>query len=335
MATKPTFIILLLLLLTCFILDTAFGSVKIPFTQVIQSLIQPLDNTIWENIIWKIRFPKALTAISAGMALAVAGLQMQTLFKNNLASPSALGITSGASLGVAIIVLASGASLNMAQTGLALSSIMVISAILGSVLVMLLVLFISRRTNNPSTLLIIGLMISGLTLSLVGVWQFFSSPEQIQAYLVWTFGSLSATTLEQASLLFVITAMGLVGSLIISKQLNVLLLGDNYAKSLGLNIKILQPQIIILTSVLAGTVTAFCGPIGFVGIAVPHIVRNLFPTINHWTLTPACAIAGAILLLLCDILSQTASNSYTLPINAITSLVGSPIVIWIVLKWKR
>lgn len=320
-----------------FVLNLFLGSVEIPLQEVLKILfLMPSQNDIWENIIWEIRFPRALTAILAGAGLSVGGLQMQTLFSNPLASPSLLGITSGASLGVALVIFASGSSVSFAvinEWSFLGSWLTIFSAMLGSALVLLLVLLISFRIKSNTVVLISGMMIGNLTLSLVGIWQYFSSPEQIQAYMMWTFGSLGGVHGQQLWVLFVAISIGIFGSFLLSKSLNILLLGSNYAQSLGMSVLQIRFWIILSTSLLAGSITAFCGPIGFVGIAVPHISRSLLGTSDHLWLTPASCLVGASLLLFCDLIAKINSQG-ALPINAVTALIGSPIVIWVVLNRK-
>lgn len=333
-----------LLLLTAgmvilFMGNVALGSVQIPITDIISILFSgESENTAWIKIIENIRLPRAFTAILAGSALSVGGLMMQTLFRNPLAGPSVLGITAGASLGVAVVMLTAGTitSIFAIQQLSSMGSWLIIGAAsIGSAAVLFLILLISMRIRDSVTLLIIGLMIGNMTIALVSIWQYFSNPEQIRDYLIWTFGSLGGVTGEQ---LWILTPVVLVGSLIafgLSKSLNGLLLGENYARSMGFSVKRSRLWIIISTSLLAGGVTAFCGPIGFVGVAVPHLTRSLLNTNEHRILVPATLLMGAILMLACDIVAQVPGSSTTLPISAVTSMVGSPVVIWVIIKRKN
>jgi len=319
-----------------FVLDLALGSVKIPLSDVVSILFNSQhDNIAWQKIIEFIRLPKGFTAILAGAALSVGGLQMQTLFRNPLAGPSVLGITAGASLGVAIVMLASGAATNafaIKQLGISGSWLIVLASTLGSAIVLLVILGISMRIKDNIVLLIVGIMVGNVTISLISVWQYFSSPEEIQDYLIWTFGSLGGVIDDQLLLLSIVVIAGLFVSMIASKSLNVMLLGENYARSMGLSTSYLRITVILATSLLAGSVTGFCGPIGFIGIAVPHLTRSLLNTSDHRFLIPSSALMGALLMLVCDIIAQMPGSQTTLPINAVTALVGSPIVIWVIMK---
>lgn len=322
-----------------FVLNIFLGSVQIPFLEIVSVLleVESADPT-WRNIIWEIRFPRAVTAVLAGSALALSGLQMQTLFRNPLAGPSILGITSGASLGVALVILGSGSAIgifSLQNWGVWGTWLLVLFAVLGAVLVMTLVLIIALWVKDNVVLLIIGMMLGNLTSALVGLWQYFSSPEQVQDYLLWTFGSLGGVSLVQLQVLAISVLFGIVVSFSLVKPLNALLLGENYAQSMGLNIIYTRAVIILITSVLAGSVTAFCGLIGFVGIAVPHLCRAWFKTSNHLILIPASILLGAIMMLFCDIIAKLPGTSLTLPINSVTSLIGSPVVIWVIIRSKN
>jgi iron complex transport system permease protein len=330
---------LLLLLLLAFLLDISVGSVKIPLGEIFKVLFSSsTGNNTWEFIINRIRLPKACTAVLAGCALSVGGLQMQTLFRNPLADPSILGITSGAGLGVAAIMLAGGGMATMyaiKDLGLSGSWLIICTACLGAGLVMLVVLALSRRVRDNVMLLIIGIMIGSLTFAITSIWQYFSDPEQIKDYLLWTFGSLGGVTGGQLSILAAVVAAGLIFAFLSSKMLDALLLGENYARSMGLTTSRARVIIVCSTSLLAGSVTAFCGPIGFIGIAVPHIARSVFNTSSHRILIPASCLIGAILLLFCDVIAQLPGSQTGLPINIITSLVGAPVVIALLLRQKN
>lgn len=319
-----------------FSLDVGLGSVKIPPFQVVRVLTGfETENELWTKIIFMIRLPKAISALLAGSALAVAGLQMQTLFHNPLAGPSVLGITAGASFGVALVMLSGGGAASIyaiQQLEIGGSWLIVIASALGAGIVMSLILLMSLRLKDNVSLLIIGIMIGNISISIVSIWQYFSEPEQIQDYLMWTFGSLGGVTTGQLSIFSGVVLLGLTLAFASSKSLNTLLLGENYARSLGLNIKITRFYLILTTSMLAGVVTGFCGPIAFIGIAVPHIARSVLNTSDHRVLIPATLIIGSLLMLGCDIIAQLPGSKYTLPINAITALLGSPIVVWVILK---
>jgi iron complex transport system permease protein len=338
--TRTTMLtISLIVCLLLFLLDLGLGSVSIPPFEVFKTLsgFAP-ENELWEKIIFMIRMPKAVSAILAGTALAVAGLQMQTLFHNPLAGPSVLGVTAGASLGVAIIMLTSGGVASIyaiRQLGIGGSWLIVIASALGAALVMAFILILSIRLKDNVSLLIIGIMVGNITISLVSIWQYFSEPEQIQDYLMWTFGSLGGVTNSQLKIFTIVVLVGIVLTFLNSKSLNTLLLGENYARSLGLNVMQARTIIILTTSLLAGAVTGFCGPIAFIGIAVPHLARTLLGTSDHRVLIPGTLILGAALMLSCDIIAQMPGSQMTLPINAITALLGSPVVVWVIMKRRN
>jgi iron complex transport system permease protein len=327
---------LLLLLLIVFLLDVATGSIRIPVKEVFKILFSAhTENDTWRYIVEQIRIPKALTAVLAGCALSVSGLQMQTLFRNPLADPSVLGITAGASLGVALVMLAGGSITTLytiKELGISGSWLIIGAACLGAAAVMLLVVTISAAIKDNVMMLIIGIMISTITLSVVSIWQYFSAPDLIKEYLLWTFGSLGGVTGNQLYLLSLAVVAGLIISFLTSKLLDALLLGENYARSMGLTVQRARIIIICSTSLLAGSVTAFCGPIGFIGVAVPHMARFLFNTSNHRILIPGCCLIGTVLMLSCDMIAQLPGSQTILPINIITALVGAPVVIWIILR---
>ena len=319
------FILLIIITATLFVADVAYGSVKIPLNELFS------DNEVYSNIIYNFRLPKALTALITGAAISVAGLIMQTLFRNPLAGPYVLGVSSGASLGVAIFILA-GAILPTAfiESGWGL----VISATLGAVLVLMMVLAVSFRVSQAVSLLIVGIMFGQLSGSLVTILQNSSDPDSLKLFVVWTFGSLSAVTWNYMWVMLPIVIIGLAIVFAIQKPLNALLLGENYALGLGVNVVRTRLMIIIAIALLAGATTAFTGPIAFIGMAVPHLVRGLLKTSNHQATIPGSILVGASLLLLCDIVCQLPANGYTLPINAVSALVGAPIIIWIILRKK-
>lgn len=330
---KWAFLLLLLGLLLTGILSLSLGSVHIPPIYVIKHFFSQGDQEVWSNIIQNFRLPKTFTAILAGAALAISGLQMQTLFRNPLAGPFILGISSGAGLGVAIVIflgVALGGYLEM--SGIGRSWLLIAASGLGSFLVLSVVLFASFRIRSGISLLIIGLMFGSAVSAFVSILQYFSQAEKIQAYVIWSFGSLGSLSWTEISILGPIILASLLFSFLLSKPLNALLLGENYAESLGLNLRQARMLIIINTSLLAGSVTAFCGPIAFIGLAVPHITRMVFNTGNHLQLTPLVMLMGGIMLTLFDVIAQLPGMEETLPINAVTSLFGAPFVIWLILK---
>ncbi|PWJ59677.1 iron complex transport system permease protein [Dyadobacter jejuensis] len=332
------FVALTLTLLASFMLDIMLGSVHIPLQEVIQIIFGGEASVqAWQLIVEKIRIPKAITALLAGSALSVSGLQMQTLFRNPLAGPSELGITAGAGLGVAVVMLGGGSAgvYAIRELGLSGSWLVIAMASAGSALVMLLILAIAGRIRDHVVLLIVGLMIGAITLSVVSIWQYYSNPEQLQSYILWTFGSLGGVYGSQLYVLGTIVIVGLLQAFSSSKALNILLLGNNYARTMGLTVG--RSRLIILsgTSILTGSITAFCGPIGFIGIAVPHLTRALLGSSDHRILIPACCLVASILMLVCDILSQLPGHAAVLPINIVTSLLGAPVVIWVIVRHQK
>ncbi len=333
---------LLAALLGVFLLSLALGSVSIPLGDILKILVgEEPQRATWTTIVRDFRLPKALTAALAGAALAVAGLQMQTLFRNPLADPFVLGINAGASLGVALVVLSAGmasaasAVALLAGAGLLQDAGLVLAASVGAALVMGLVLLISRRVESTTTLLILGLMIGYVTSALVSLLMYFSIAERIQAYVAWTFGSFGGVTWSQMRLLAPAVIGGLGIAFVMAKPLNALLLGEGYARSMGLNIRRARRWIILSAALLAGAVTAFCGPIGFLGVAVPHLCRSLLRSADHRSLIPAAAILGATLALLADLIAALPGSQTVLPLNAVTALIGAPVVIWVILRQRR
>ena len=334
-----SFIILLLLLMGMvgvFLLNLTLGSVEIPLSDIVSILLgKELEKNTWTTIILNFRLPKALTATLAGSALAVSGLQMQTLFSNPLAGPFVLGINSGASLGVALVVLTTGAigtSALLGGLGIWENIGSVLAASLGAAVVLGLVLLVSRYVSNSTTLLIVGLMFGYGTSSIVSILLYFSVAERIQSYIIWTFGSFSGVTSSQLPILATVVILGLAIASTMTKSLNALLLGEIYAKSLGIKIQQSRLWIIASASILAGGVTAFCGPISFLGVAVPHLARSLLKTSNHRQLIPVVAMLGAILALFANLVAQLPGSQLVLPLNSVTALLGTPIVTWVILR---
>ncbi|WP_308991215.1 iron ABC transporter permease [Mariniflexile litorale] len=331
-----SFLVLFLILILCFLTNISLGSVYIPLKDVFNSLIgSTTEQETWLHIIQNYRLPKALTAILVGSGLGISGLLMQTLFRNPLAGPFVLGISSGASLGVALVILGSSVFGGVFVTFLISKWSIVIAASLGSFLVLLAVLMVSIKVRDTMAILIIGLMFASITAAIVSVLSYFGSAQQLQQYIFWGFGSLGNLSWDELGVFFIIYSIGMLVCLASVKSLNTLLLGENYAKSLGLNIKRSRLAIIISTSLLAGTITAFTGPIAFIGLAIPHLTRQVFNTSNHKILVPAVFLFGAIVMLICDSIAQVPNSDYTLPINAITSLVGAPVVIWLLVRKRN
>lgn len=326
----------LLLLLVLLMLNISLGSVTIPLKDILASFFNAeVEKETWRYIILDYRLPKAITAVLVGSGLALSGLLMQTLFRNPLAGPYVLGLSSGASLGVAIVILG-GAVFGGVFSTLFLSKFtLVIAASLGSVLVLLAVLATSFRVKDTMALLIIGLMFASLTSAVVSVLSYFSPSESLQKYIFWSFGSLGNLAWQEVFILVIFWLTGVIISIFCIKNLNALLLGEKYAKSLGTNLKQNRILVILATGLLAGSITAFAGPIAFIGLAVPHLVRQVITKSNHLVLFPAVALGGAILMLICDSIAQLPGSNLTLPINAITSLIGAPVVIWLLVRKKK
>ena len=324
------FVVLCALLVVLFVVDLLVGSVSIPLRDIFAALLGGEVTPSTRLIVVDIRLVKAVVAVLAGMALSVSGLQMQTLFRNPLAGPYVLGISSGASLGVALFIL--GMPLLGIATNSAISSLGTAGAAwLGSALILAFVASVSTRIKDIMVILILGMMISSGVSAVVQILQYLSNEEALKSFVIWTMGSLGDVTSKQLGLLLPAVLIGLSVSVAVIKPLNLLLLGEQYARTMGLNVRRSRYLIFLSTTLLAGTVTAFCGPIGFVGLAIPHIARMLFRNADHRVLVPASALCGAVILLCCDIVSKW----LTLPINTITALLGIPIVIWVVIRNKN
>ncbi len=324
-------IILIFLLVLLFFIDLIVGSVEIPLNEIIKLFFtKTSDFPFFEIIFFDIRLPKTITTVLVGSALSVSGLQMQTIFRNPLAGPYILGISSGASLGVAIFVLGSSFFYNNFLFQIIGNLTIIIASLIGSTFVLLLILFVSMRVKNVMTVLIMGIMFGSAASSIISILQYFSSEAMLKSFVIWTMGSLMITK-SQLIILSPIILIALLISLFSSKILNLIMLGENYAKTMGLNVRNSRIIIFFSTVLMAGSVTAFCGPIAFIGIAVPHISRFIFKTANHNTLTIASILIGSIMMLLSDIISQIPENT-NLPINTVTALFGIPVVIFIVIK---
>jgi len=327
------FSLLFIGLIVLFFVNISLGSITIPFKEIYTSLTGGQSSkSTWEYIIINYRLPKAITAVLVGMGLSISGLLMQTLFRNPLAGPYVLGLSSGASLGVAFVIL--GASiLPSFLSGILLSPYgIVLASTLGSTSVLLLVLLVSQRLRDTMAILIVGLMFGSFTSSVVGVLTYFSSAEQLQKFTFWSMGNLGNLSWSSILILTICVFLGLFLSLLSIKPLNALLLGENYAKSMGLNFNKARLIIILATSILAGSITAYAGPIAFIGLAVPHIAKLVFQTSNHTVLFWSTLLFGAAIMLICDVVSQMPGMEITLPINAITSILGAPVVIWLLVR---
>ncbi len=332
MLNKSSYFLLLLCFLFAFLANLSFGSVTIPIEEVFASLWGNSTNSSWSYIITNYRLPKAITAILVGGALSVSGVLMQTLFRNPLAGPFVLGISSGASLGVALVLLSAG-FFSGSFAGLIPSKYsLIIAASCGSFLVLLAVVVVSSKLRDTMAILIIGLMFGSISSAIISVLSYFSPAEKLQQFVFWGFGSLGNLSWKEISLFSLLFCIGILLSIGSIKPLNALLLNENYAASLGVSIKKSRLVIIIATSLLAGTTTAFAGPIAFIGLATPHITRMIFKSANHSVLVPTNILFGASIMLICDTIAQVPNSAFTLPINAITSLIGAPVVIWLLLK---
>ena len=327
--TRPALLFTLLTLLTAalFIGDLAVGSVDIPLGKVWAALSGGECDPALRTIILKIRLLKAVTALLAGAALAASGLEMQTLFRNPLAGPYVLGVSSGASLGVALFLLGA-PLLGIAGHSFVQSLGIIGAAWLGSALVLAVVMAVSHRIKDIMVILILGMMFSSGVGSVVEILQYLSDEAALKAFVIWTMGSLGDVTGNRLMLMLPVVAAGLVLAVAVIKPLNLLLLGENYARTMGLNVQRTRTLVFLSTVLLAGTVTAFCGPVGFIGLAVPHLARMIFTSADHRILMPASMLAGAALLLICDLLAKTLA----LPINTITALMGIPVVIFVVIR---
>mgnify|MGYP003507632419 FL=1 len=339
---KPVTLYILLLALSIgvlFLLNLFLGSVDIPFRSIWNILwgMDEGESVIWQNIIWKSRVPQALTAMVAGAGLAVSGLQMQTVFRNPLAGPSVLGISSGASLGVAFVVLLSGSigGIALSRLGFMGEIALTMAAIIGSLSIMALIVYVSQKVHGNVTLLIIGVMIGYVANAVIGVLKFFSVEEDIRAYVIWGLGSFARVSGNQMMVFVCIMAVLLPLSFLLIKTLNLLLLGDAYARNLGLNIKRARLQVIACSGVLVAIVTAYCGPITFLGLAVPHLCRGIFRSSDHRILMPASLLAGAALALLCNLIARMPGFEGALPVNSVTALVGAPVVVSVLFKKRR
>ncbi|HCC72088.1 MAG TPA: iron ABC transporter [Bacteroidales bacterium] len=328
------YIILGLALVVLFIIDILTGSVKISLGDLAESFSGRAEADI-TTVLYNFRLPRALTALLAGMALSVSGLQMQTVFQNPLAGPYVLGISSGASLGVAILILGLSSVVSVNISIFFNSWALVAAAWLGSGLVLILIMFVSIRVRDIMTVLILGIMFASAVSAIVSIMQYFSNESMLKSFVIWTMGSLGNLSWKQLNVLIISVITGLSLSLITIKMLNVLLLGEEHARSMGLKVRSARILIFISTSILAGSVTAFCGPLAFIGIAVPHICRMVFASSSHNYLIPGTMLIGGIALLASDIISQLPGNGRLLPVNSVTALIGIPVLIWIIIRRNK
>ena len=331
------FIILIASIIVLLIVNLLIGTVKIPIVDVCRILGGGGDNEIWTNIIFSSRLPQALTAIVAGAGLAVSGLQMQTVFRNPLAGPSVLGISNGSALGVAFVVLLSGrlGGVALSRLGYLGDAAMSVAAIIGALAVLLLIMWVAQKVKGNVTLLIIGVMIGYLANAIIGVLKFLSPEDDVKAFVVWGLGSFSRVSGDEMVLFIVLMCILLPLAFLLVKPLNLMLLGDNYAANLGLNIKRARMLIIISSGVLVAIVTAYCGPIMFIGRAVPHLARAIFRTSDHRLLMPATALCGAALALLCNLIARMPGFEGALPVNSVTALVGAPVIAMVIFRRRK
>lgn len=321
------------LLIIAAVLNLVIGSVRIPVTDVLEILSTNFSGKAsWEYIVLEYRLPKLVMACVVGMALSIAGMMMQTLFQNPMAEPYILGVSSGASLGVAICILGKSLFTLSFQNYLSGNLTIVLFALAGSVGVMFIILAISQKIKQIATLLIVGLMFSSFTSAFVNILAYFSTAEELKKFTFWNLGSLGNISWQQISFIIPVLFIALAGSFLLNKSLNSLLMGEGYARSMGLNIKKTKFLIILVTCLLVAVCTAFVGPIAFIGLAVPHITRIIYKTTNHFQLFIGNLIIGAFILIVCDIICQLPGEQFILPINAVTSILGAPLVIYLILR---
>lgn len=336
--SKHTNLLMLLIFVTLilFVINMSLGSVSIPINEIFNSLIgENATKETWQYIILNYRLPKAITAVLVGTGLSICGLLMQTLFRNPLAGPYVLGLSSGSSLGVALVVLGAGFLPSLFAPILLSSFGIILASILGSFMVFIAVLLISQRLRDTMAILIIGLMFSSFASAIVALLTYFSTAEQLQKFTFWSLGNIGNLSWNSILVLTISVFIGLGLSFLSIKPLNALLLGENYAQSIGINYKKSRLLIILATCILAGSITAFAGPIAFIGLAVPHIAKLVFQTSNHFILFWSTLLLGASIMLICDIFTHVPNTDIVLPINAITSIFGAPVVIWLLIKKKN
>lgn len=330
--------VLVLALLIFFFLNIGLGSIRIPFGEILSVLGGgEASKSSWNTIILNTRLPQTITALLAGAGLAVGGLQMQTLFRNPLAGPSILGISSGAGLGVAMIILLAGNFLGISISSLGLLGHLTVvsAAFIGAMLILLLIVLFARTLKDNTILLIVGIMVGYAASSIIGVMKFYSPKEDVHAYVIWGLGSFANVSWELLGVMIPVILIGLIGGLLLVKPLNVLILGESYAENLGVNIQRTRLLILCCTGLLTAVITAFCGPIAFLGLAVPHLTKGLFRTTDQKILMPAVILAGSVLALFCNLIARMPGFDGALPINVVTGMIGAPIVISVIIKRRR
>ena len=328
---------LAVLTVVLFVLNLVKGSIDIPVADVVRILMGDAEGVkpSWQYIVMESRLPQALTAMLCGASLAVSGLMLQTAFRNPLAGPSIFGINSGAGLGVALVMLLLGGSLSVGSLQLSGFVAVLLAAFIGAMGVMALIFFFSTLVRNNIMLLIIGIMIGYISNSAIALLNFFATDEGVKSYMVWGMGSFSGVSLSHMPLFATVTVLGLFGSLLLMKSLNALMLGDRYAENLGVNILRVRNWLLFVTGVLTAVTTAFCGPVAFIGLAVPHIARLLLTTDNHRWLMPATILCGAVVALLCNVICVLPGESGVIPLNAVTPIIGAPVIIYVIIRERR
>ena len=335
--TLPLLLMLLVAIVVLAVVNLLIGSVRIPVADVCRILVGDDSHEIWSNIIWKSRMPQVLTAIVAGAGLAVSGLQMQTVFRNPLAGPSVLGISNGSALAVAFVVLLSGklGGVALSRLGYLGDAAMSVAAVIGALAVMLLIVWIAQRVKGNVTLLIIGVMIGYLANAIIGVLKFLAPEEDVKAFVVWGLGSFSRVSGDEMLLFVALMTVLIPLSFLLVKPMNILLLGDRYASNLGLNVQRARMLVIVSSGVLVAIVTAYCGPIMFIGLAVPHLARAIFQSSDHRVLMPATALCGAVLALVCNFIARMPGFEGALPVNSVTALVGAPVIASVLFRRRQ
>lgn len=324
-----------LIIVMLFALNIFVGSVSIPVADILRILTGEDIKPSWQYIILESRLPQAITATLAGGALAVSGLMLQTAFRNPLAGPSVFGINSGAGLGVALVMLLLGGSISAGSVSVSGFVAVLLAAFVGAMTVMAVIFFFSTLVRNNVMLLIIGIMIGYISNSAISLLNFFATDEGVKSYMVWGMGSFGGVSMKMMPVFSIVTLVGLLGSILLIKPLNALMLGDRYAENLGINIQHTRNWLLIITGLLTAIVTAFCGPVAFIGLAVPHMVRLLLHTDNHRSLLPATILMGSIVALVCSLLCVMPGESGVIPLNAVTPLIGAPVIIYVIAKGRN
>ncbi|MDR0815679.1 MAG: iron ABC transporter permease [Bacteroidales bacterium] len=326
----------LIVIAILFAMNLILGKIQIPINEIFNILTgNGSDKTAWQHIVLQSRLPQAITALLAGASLATSGLLLQTLFRNPLAGPSILGISDGANLGVALVMLLLGNSISFSSYTFSGSLAMIMASFTGACVILFLIIFFSGKVSSPVMLLIIGIMIGYLASSAISILNYYSSADRVRAYVMWGMGDFSAVTNERLPFFVICSIAGLFLSVLLIKPLNALLLGEMYAANLGINIKRTRLLILLCTGLLTATATAFCGPVSFIGLAVPHIARLILGTSNHSGLLPLTIIAGACTALVCNIITILPGSDGVLPLNAVTPLIGAPIIIYVIVNRKN